>query len=158
MRIAIIGAGNVGTALGQAWLRSGEDVVFGVPNPADAKYRSLPQERLGAPAEAARNADIVLLATPWPATEAAVKGLGDLSGKIVIDCTNPLRMGRDGLELALGPDTSGGEQVAAWSKGATVFKTLNRHSPDSEAVERELPSHRGAPCYRRCNSDPGRRH
>ena len=37
MRIAMIGAGNVGSALGRAWLRSGEDVVFGVPNPADLK-------------------------------------------------------------------------------------------------------------------------
>lgn len=33
MRIAIIGAGNVGSALGRAWLKSGEEVVFGVPNP-----------------------------------------------------------------------------------------------------------------------------
>ena len=126
MKIAIIGAGNVGSALGQAWQQAGEDVVFGVPNPADAKYRTLPRERVGAPAEAVRNADIVVLATPWPATEEAVKGLGDLSGKVVIDCTNPLRMGRDGLELTLGHDTSGGEQVAAWAKGAAVFKTLNQ--------------------------------
>jgi predicted dinucleotide-binding enzyme len=34
MRIAIIGAGNVGSALGRGWLGAGEDVVFGVPHPA----------------------------------------------------------------------------------------------------------------------------
>jgi predicted dinucleotide-binding enzyme len=126
MKIAIIGAGNVGSALGRAWLGGGEDVVFGIPNPADPKYRSLPAERLRTAPEAARNAELVVLATPWPATEAAVKSLGDLSGKIVIDCTNPLGMGPDGLELVLGHTTSAGEQVASWAPAAAVFKTLNQ--------------------------------
>jgi len=55
MRIAIIGAGNVGSALGRGWLRAGEDVVFGVPSPADPKYNPLPRERLLTPQVAARN-------------------------------------------------------------------------------------------------------
>lgn len=131
MRIAIIGAGNVGSALGRGWLGAGEDVVFGVPNPTDPKYGSLPRERLHTPPEAARNAETVVLATPWQATEAAVKSLGDLSGKIVIDCTNPLGMGPNGLELVLGHNTSAGEQVAAWAPGAAVFKTLNQIGADS---------------------------
>jgi 8-hydroxy-5-deazaflavin:NADPH oxidoreductase len=126
MRIAIIGAGNVGSALGHGWLGAGEDVVFGVPNPAESKYDALPRERLRTPLEAAGNAEIVVLATPWQVTETAVKSLGDLSGKIIIDCTNPLGMGPDGLELVLGHATSGGEQVAAWAPGAAVFKTLNQ--------------------------------
>lgn len=126
MRIAIIGAGNVGSALGRAWLRTGEDLSFGVPDPADPKYGSLPQERLRTASEASRNAEVVVLATPWPATEAAVKSLGDLSGKVLVDCTNPLGMGPDGLELVLGHSTSGGEQLAAWPSGAAVFKTLNQ--------------------------------
>jgi 8-hydroxy-5-deazaflavin:NADPH oxidoreductase len=131
MRIAIIGAGNVGSALGRGWLSAGEDVVFGVPNPADPKYTSLPRERLRTPLEAARNAEAVVLATPWQATEAAVKSLGDLSGKIVIDCTNPLGVGPNGLELVLGHNTSGGEQVAAWASAAAVFKTLNQIGAES---------------------------
>ena len=126
MKIAIIGAGNVGSALGRAWLAGGEDVIFGVPNPADPKYRSLPAERLRTAPEAARNAELIVLAAPWPSTEAAVKSLGDLSGKIVIDCTNPLGMGPDGLELVLGHTTSAGEQVASWARPAAVFKTLNQ--------------------------------
>jgi hypothetical protein len=131
MRIAIIGAGNVGSALGRAWLGSGEDVIFGVPNPAASKYSSLPGERLRTGPEAARSAEVVVLATPWPATEAAVKSLGDLSGRIVIDCTNPLGMGSNGLELVLGHTTSAGEQVASWAPGAAVFKTLNQIGADS---------------------------
>lgn len=126
MRLAIIGAGNVGSALGRAWMRAGEDVVFGVPDPTDPKYRALPGERLRRPAEAAPDAEAVVLATPWPATETAVKNLGDLSGKILIDCTNPLGMGPNGLELVLGHSISGGERVAAWAPAASVFKTLNQ--------------------------------
>ena len=64
MKMAIIGAGNVGSALGRAWLGGGEDVVFGVPNPADPKYGSLSPERLRTPLEAARGVEIVVLATP----------------------------------------------------------------------------------------------
>ena len=131
MKIAMIGAGNVGSALGRAWLRAGEDVIFGVPAPADPKYASLPQARLHTPPEAARDAEVIVLAEPWPAAETAVKDLGDLSGKILIDCTNPLGMGRQGLELVIGHGTSGGEQVAAWAAGASVFKTLNQIGADS---------------------------
>ena len=42
---------------------------------------------------AARDADAILLATPWPATQAAIAGLGDLAGKLILDATNPLGMG-----------------------------------------------------------------
>jgi predicted dinucleotide-binding enzyme len=125
MRIAIIGAGSVGGTLGQAWLKHGEDVVWGLRNAADPKYGALPKERVKPPAEAVEGAEIVVIATPWSATEAAVKSLGSLADKIVIDCTNPLGMGPDGLQLVLGFDTSAGEQVASWAPGAFVFKSLN---------------------------------
>jgi predicted dinucleotide-binding enzyme len=125
MRIAIIGAGNVGRALGNGWLKHGHDVRFGVPNPAAAKYADLPEARRATPSEAARDAEAILLATPWPATEAAVSGLGDLSGRIVIDCTNPLGMAPDGLGLILGYSISGGELVAQWATGAAVVKAFN---------------------------------
>jgi len=125
MRIAIIGAGSVGGTLGQAWLKHGKDVVWGLRNAADPKYGAVPKERVKPPAEAVEGAEIVVIATPWSATEAAVKSLGSLADKIVIDCTNPLGMGPDGLQLVLGFDTSAGEQVASWAPGAFVFKSLN---------------------------------
>ena len=139
MRIAIVGAGNVGSALGRGWLRAGEDVVFGVPDPAAPKYNALPRERLHTPPEAARNAETIVLATPWQATETAVKSLGNLSGKIVIDCTNPLGVGPNGLELVLGHTSSGGEQVAAWAPGASVFKTLNQIGAENMAQAQLYP-------------------
>jgi predicted dinucleotide-binding enzyme len=67
---------------------------------------------------------VIVVATPWDATEAAVRDLGDLSGKILIDCTNPLGMTPAGLGLVVGYDNSGGEMVARWTNAA-VFKCFN---------------------------------
>jgi len=131
MNIAIIGAGSVGTALGKAWSRSGHEIVFGVrrPNSADVKAAAEGvSARAVAVAEAAADAEVVVLATPWEATRSAIVAAGGLAGKIVIDCTNPLAY-RDGeLGLAVGFDGSGGEQVAEWAAGAHVFKALNQVS------------------------------
>jgi len=138
MRIAVIGGGSVGTALGQTWLKHGEDVTWGLRNPSNPKYASLPKDRIRPPAEAARDAEVVVIATPWPATEAAVKGLGSLTNRIVIDCTNPLGMGADGLQLILGFTSSAGEQVAAWAPGAFVFKTLNTTGANNMAMAAEF--------------------
>jgi predicted dinucleotide-binding enzyme len=139
MRIAIIGAGSVGATLGRAWLKHGEDVTWGLRNPADPKYASLPKERVKMPAEAVKQAEAVVIATPWSATEAAIKSLGSLAGKIVIDCTNPLGMGPDGLQLVLGFNTSAGEQVASWTPGASVFKALNTTGAGNMAKAADYP-------------------
>lgn len=124
--IAVIGAGNVGRAIGEAWLKKGRSVVYGVPDPGSRKYEQFPKNRLATPAEAAAQTEVIALATPWQATEAACNALGPLDGKMIIDCTNPLVMTSDGLQLAVGLTTSGGERVAGWCKGASVFKTLNQ--------------------------------
>jgi hypothetical protein len=78
------------------------------------------------PATAAAGSDVVVLALPWTAAEDAVKSLGDLRGKVIIDCMNPLVM-RDGvLGLDRGYSTSGAEALAEWVPGARVVKTLNQ--------------------------------
>jgi predicted dinucleotide-binding enzyme len=138
MRIGIIGAGNVGRALGRAWLAGGHDIRWGVPQPGDPKYADLGGARLGPPAAAAQAAEAIVLATPWEATEAAVRSLGDLAGKVLIDCTNPLAQGAEGLTLALGHAVSGGERVAEWATGAAVFKTLNQTGAENMARAREF--------------------
>jgi len=131
MRIAIVGAGSVGGTLGKAWLKRGYDIVWGIRNAADPKYAGLPKDRIKPPAEAANAADIVVIATPWSSTEEAVKSLGNLANKIVIDCTNPLGIGPDGLQLVLGFETSAAKQIASWAPGASVFKTLNTTGSDN---------------------------
>jgi predicted dinucleotide-binding enzyme len=74
--------------------------------------------------EAAAAAQVIVLATPWQATREAVRTWGDLTGNIVIDCTNPLKSDFTGLEV--GHTTSGAEQVASWAGGARVFKAMNQ--------------------------------
>jgi hypothetical protein len=128
MRIAIIGAGNVGRTLGKAWAKKEHDIFFGVRNRKDDKTQQLVQSigtkaQAGTVAEAAAFGQVVLLATPWHGTETAVRAAGDLRDKTVIDCTNPLKPDFSGLEVGL--STSGAEQVAQWAKGAKVFKAFN---------------------------------
>jgi hypothetical protein len=130
MKIAIIGAGNVGGALGANWAQKGHDIVFGARDPKSEKIQSLLQKigakaRAATVAEAAASADVIVLSTPWPATEAAIRTMGDLKGKIVLDATNPLTRGPDGIALEIGHAISGGEKVQGWAAGASVFKTLN---------------------------------
>jgi 8-hydroxy-5-deazaflavin:NADPH oxidoreductase len=57
----------------------------------------------------------------------------------MIDCTNPLGQGRDGLELALGYHISGGEQVASWAPGASVFKSFNQTGAENMAAAAHFP-------------------
>jgi len=116
----VIGAGNVGQACGKGWAAQGHAVRYGVRDPA--KYAGLATAPV---ADAAREAEAVLLATPWGAAEAAIREAGGLSGKLVLDATNPLKMEDGGLALSLGHTSSAGEMVASWAKGAAVFKTLN---------------------------------
>lgn len=125
MRIAMIGAGGVGSTLGRRWAGAGHDVTFGVRAPDDPKYKALRDAglRLAGVSEAAGEADVVVLATPWPATRDAIGQCGDLSGKVIVDCTNPLKAGLAGLTHT--GDDSGAEQVARWAEGASVVKAFN---------------------------------
>jgi hypothetical protein len=107
MRIAIIGAGNVGRALEAGWKKSGHEVRFG---------------KRESNKDAAQWGELVVLATPWPATKDAIAACGSLAGKVVLDATNPLLANLAGLDHAEG---SGGERVARWAAGAKVVKIFN---------------------------------
>lgn len=129
MKIAVIGAGNVGSTLGAALAAKGHEIYFAVRDPGAQKYRELAENigdraRPSAIGEAVEEAEVVILATPWRATQEAVREAGDLEGKIVIDCTNPLRSDLSGLEV--GGDASGAEMVARWARGAKVYKAFNQ--------------------------------
>ncbi|WP_421935837.1 NADPH-dependent F420 reductase [Phenylobacterium sp.] len=128
MRIAIIGAGAVGGALARGWTRAGHDIVFGVSDPSAAKHAALRAQGFAVASnrEAAGAASAIALAVPWAAIEDAVASLGDVAGKLILDATNPLAFGPDGLSLAIGFTDSGGEQVQRLASGASVFKTMNQ--------------------------------
>jgi len=128
VKIGIIGAGNIGGTLGRAWAAKGHEVVFGVRDPRGPKVQELVKAtggkaRAASPAEAAAHGEVVLLATPWAAAQAALRGAGDLTGKILVDATNPLRPDLSGLTL--GHTTSAAEEVARWAPGAKVVKAFN---------------------------------
>lgn len=126
MRIAVIGTGSVGGTLGKAWASRGHTVVFGSRRPEDAEIQALAKDAgatASQPAEAAATSEVVVLATPWEATQKAIAGLGDLRGKILLDATNPLLPGLAGLDA--GMNDSGGERVARWASGARVVKIFN---------------------------------
>ena len=87
MKIGIVGAGNVGGALGKGWAKKGHEVMFGVRNASDPEVNALLKQaganaRAGSVAEAAKFGEIVVFATPWPATQEAVRNAGNLSGKV----------------------------------------------------------------------------
>ena len=128
MTIGIIGSGNVGGTLGTRWAKAGHDIVYGTRDPQANDIKQL-LARAGGKAraatlqEAARAGDVLLLGMPWNATQSVPEGLGDLSGKPLIDATNPLLADLSALET--GTTTSGAEKVAAWARGAKVVKAFN---------------------------------
>jgi predicted dinucleotide-binding enzyme len=129
MRVAVLGAGNVGGTLGRRWAEGGHDVVFGVRNPergasAVKGGAALPaRASVALPADAVRGADAVVLATPWPAVSDALKEAGTLDGMTILDATNPLGAG---LQLDVGPNgQSGAERVQAMAPKARVVKIFN---------------------------------
>jgi predicted dinucleotide-binding enzyme len=128
MKIAVIGIGNVGGTLGPAWAKAGNEIIFGVREPSSEKVKTL-LERTGhnaqavGVAEAAAAAEIIVFATPWSGTREAIKAAGNLAGKLVVDCTNPIAPDLKGLSI--GTTTSAGEQVALWAEGAKVVKAFN---------------------------------
>lgn len=134
MSIAIIGAGNVGMALGQALTRRGETVVFGVPEPQ--KYAAAvaalgERARLTGTAEAIAGADLVILAVPHAATAGIAQSVADWQGRVLVDATNPLAPGLAGLTL--GTTTSGAEVLAQQARGARVVKAFNSTGAENMA-------------------------
>lgn len=128
MKIGIIGAGMVGGALTKAFARRGHAVIVSASDPRSDKMKDLvaaagSNARAGTAAEAAAHGEIIVLAAPWPATETLARSL-DLKGKIVIDANNPIKPDFSGVEVF--ENSSAGEKVAEWAKGARVVKTLNQ--------------------------------
>ena len=125
MRIGIIGTGNIGGNLGRGWSKREHEITFGVRDTgkisdllADCGGRA----RATDPAAAAAFGDAVVLALPWKAVPEILPTLGDLSGKIVIDCTNPLTWDDGPVHAA---ETSAAEIIASRLPGASVVKAFN---------------------------------
>jgi NADPH-dependent F420 reductase len=128
MRVTIIGAGNMGRAIGTRAIAGGHEVEIVDRDAAEA--RALADE-LGDSATAldpgaAFGGEVVVLAVYYPAIKDAVREYGDqLAGKVVVDITNPVNT-ETWDDLATRPGTSSAEEVRALApEGARVVKAFN---------------------------------
>jgi NADPH-dependent F420 reductase len=125
MKIAIIGAGNVGSGLAAAATAAGHDVAVAASNPDSAAKTAADTGATAAAGntDAVHGADLVVLAVPHGAVPDVVAELGSaLDGKVVIDATNPLNDTYSDLTTS---GVSAAEQLQQQVPGARVVKALN---------------------------------
>ncbi|WP_233888007.1 NADPH-dependent F420 reductase [Paraburkholderia flagellata] len=126
MKVAIIGTGNMGSALAAVLATAGHKVSIAAREQARAKDLA---ERVGHGAVAvelsksANDAEVVILAVPYEALVEAARAAGNLEGKVVIDISNPITA--DYKDLLIGHTTSAAEQLQSAIPGAKVVKAFN---------------------------------
>ena len=120
MRIAIMGAGNVGGGLASGLAQAGHEIVFGVRDPRSDKTQAALNAVSGStattPGEAALAAEVVIFALRWDAVPQTASELPDMDGRVVIDAMN--RFSGD-------PTRSTAQDLADLLRGAKVVKAFN---------------------------------
>jgi predicted dinucleotide-binding enzyme len=127
MRVGILGSGLMGGKLGTIFARAGHEVVFSYARHQD-KLEKLARDaqgnaRAGTPREAAREADALLLAVHWSRMEDVLNQAGDLSGKVILNCSLP--MNADDTELVIAHTGSGAEELVKMIPKARVVSAFN---------------------------------
>jgi predicted dinucleotide-binding enzyme len=125
MKVLVIGAGNMGSGFVKQFTRAGHQVSVTARDAAKAAAVAAahPGASAVAAAGAAKNADVVVLATGYGDAVEALRSVGDLNGKVVVDITNPLTA--DYMGLTIGHDTSAAEEIAKAVPGAELVKAFN---------------------------------
>ena len=131
VEVTILGTGNVGATLGKRLAVRGHHITFGSRDPASQKVKTLVAENARAYqadsiASAVSKAKVVILAVPYGCVHDTLAEAGDLRGKILVDCSNPLNQTFDGL--LLGFEDSAAESIARLAPGAKVVKAFNTAS------------------------------
>ena len=127
MEIAFLGYGHVVGALADRLQRLGHRVTLAAADAQSARVREVlvrsPLLGVSTPREAVERADVIFLATPFSANEAVLRPLsGELRGKILVDCTNPIG---PGLTHALEGRQSGTERIQALLPETRVVKAFS---------------------------------
>jgi 8-hydroxy-5-deazaflavin:NADPH oxidoreductase len=160
MRIAIIGAGNVGGGLGAAFAAAGHEVVFGVRDPGSRKTEAalggVPGARAASPADAVDGADVIAFALRWDAVPATIASLPSLAGRVVIDAMNrfdadPARSTTQdladllpGARLVKAFNTIGFENLAsARARGEPAAMFVAGDDPDAKRIAMDLAAELG---------------
>lgn len=128
MDIAIVGAGNFGSAFARLARHAGHTVTVSESTAGEQRLRDVAAETGASPAPTARAvaaARLTVLAVPFGAVEAVCtpEVVAAAAGKIVVDVTNPL--GPDRRSLAIGHTTSAAEQIAHRLPGSHVVKAFS---------------------------------
>jgi len=126
MRIGILGSGLMGGKLGTLFARAGHEVVFSYSR-SQQKLKKLAKgagknASAGTPAEAAKEADAVLLAVHWSRVDDVLKQAGDLANKVIITCSLPMSADDKGLVIA--HTSSGAEELANKVPGGRVVSAF----------------------------------
>lgn len=135
MNIGIIGAGNMGSALGKQFAQLGHSVLFSFSHD-NQKLKELASSvgsnaKWGSPKEAAQFGDVILLTVPWPALEEAISAAGSPAGslarKIIISTTSPNEPDFEGKATGLKTDAdiSAAERISQLAPDARVVETFN---------------------------------
>lgn len=120
MKVAMIGSGNIGQALGGALVGAGHQVSMTARDSAETTEIA---SRIGAAAtptlyDAVEGADVIVLAVPYTALESVAGEIKDhVQGKVVVDVTNPMGQAPAG--------TSAAQQLSQWLPSARVVKAFN---------------------------------
>jgi predicted dinucleotide-binding enzyme len=124
MKVLVIGAGNMGSGFVKQLAAAGHQVTVTARNAAKAQALAQQYGAQATPAAgAAKGVDVIVVATPYAETAGALANAGDLSGKTVIDISNPVTP--DYMALTVGHSTSAAEEIARAVPGAEVVKGFN---------------------------------
>ena len=121
MNIAIIGSGNIGSALGKSWAKAGHKIHLGVRDIANFKGKELAETdgvSVHSIADAVSASEVILIAAVPPATADIVRAMGDVTGKVIIDAMNSVRVKPEGYNNTF-------DALVHLAQGAEVAKCFN---------------------------------
>jgi hypothetical protein len=128
MNIGIIGSGKVGGNLGMLWAAAGHEVFFSSRHPdrlAKLVEAAGPRARRGTVAEASAFGEVLLFAPNFWSADKAIAAMGAVDGKILIDATNPYKLGPNGIVRALPEWTTAAAELARSVSEARVVKAYS---------------------------------
>jgi hypothetical protein len=154
MKIAFIGIGNVGFAIANNLQKLGHEIIIGSNNDDSKSLKPAleknPEFKPMKIQEAVNEAKIIFLAIPYQANESVLSGLR-FNGKPLIDCTNPIKMGKKGLEHGLDSAKSGSEVVQELAKDAKVVKAFSIYGFEN-FIDSTSPKHDTKPTMLICGN------
>ncbi len=128
LKIGIIGAGRIGGALGEFWVKAGHEVLLSSRHPErlkDLAERLGPRARAGFPREAAAFGEVILISVPYGALPQVGRDYAaELKGKVVLETGNPFPT-RDGEMAVAAREKSTGVASAEFLPGVRLVRAFN---------------------------------